>query len=397
MQQDSIPETGLPHEIPSLGCRKPRVLVLSPAGRVYDHDCVEWYGWPRDKIISHYFNIGDMVVYDSTLKMLDFASVDGAIIDRPTEGQIASYKGNYDFFMVRASNFLHNDMDWLHAIDVLEQVQIPVYAVGVGAQSSDRGVYKLTGKNLRFWQIVSERSAVIGVRGAFTADVLAASGIHNVEIVGCPSMFRTRQRELNIRKPDKIERLAFSIRREVGATYAADAAFYRHKQRSLLLQAARMFDVTVSIHGELEEKAFFYKDEAGMERAREIFKREQWFTPETRNEMEQLYLNKLFFFLKVNEYDDFIRRQDFALGYRVHGILPGLANGIPGIMINYDSRSTELANTHAIPSIKINEVDEVDLRAVLNDVDFSNFNRVHRLRYDKMKFVLEANGLPHRL
>lgn len=378
--------------------RKPRILVLSPAGNVYDHDCVKWYDHPRDQILKNYFNIGDMVVYDSTLKILNHEEVRGAVIDQIVPSEISDYQnGGYDYFVVRASNFIHNDMDWLKAIEVLEKVQVPVYAVGVGAQSSGRGVYKLTGNNLRFWQIVSERSNVIGVRGTFTADVLAASGIKNVEIVGCPSMFRTRKRELNIKKPDRIERLAFSIRREVDETYSSNAAQYRIKQRDLMLQAARMFDVTVSIHGEPEEKAFYYKDAAGMDRAREIFRHEQWFTDETCEEIERLYRDKLFFFLNVSDYDTFIKTQDFAVGYRVHGVLPGLANGVPAVMVRYDSRSSELANTHAIPFIDIEVAESVNLKEVLDSVDFSEFNRVHRLRYDKMKFVLEANGLQHRL
>lgn len=374
----------------------PRVLVLSPSGEVYNHDYVRWYDQPHDQILKNYFNIGDMVVYDSTLKMLTFQEARGTIIDETYSDYVTEYR-DFDYFMVRASNFLHNDMDWLHAIDLLDKVQLPVYAVGVGAQSSGRGVYKLTGKNLRFWQIVSERSRVIGVRGTFTADVLAASGIHNVEIVGCPSMFRTRKRDLNIQRPAHIERLAFSIRREVDGAYADNTDRYREKQRDLMLQACSMFDVTVSIHGEPEEKAFFYKDEAGMKRARQIFFDEKWFTPESAYDMERLYREKLFFFLRVEDYDTFIRQQDFAVGYRVHGILPGLANGVPGVMVNYDSRSTELANTHAIPSIKINEEDRIDLRRVLDEVDFSTFNRIHTLRYDKMKFVLDANGMPNRL
>jgi hypothetical protein len=66
-------------------------------------------------------------------------------------------------------------------------------------------------------------------------------------------------------------------------------------------------------------------------------------------------------------------------------------------MVRYDSRSGELANTHAIPFIDIEAAENINLQEVLDNVDFSEFNRVHRLRYDKMKFVLEANGLPHRL
>ena len=382
---------------PSSSGSGPRILVLSPAGVVYDRDCVRWYAQSHEKILQDYFNIGDMVVYDSTLKLLDYGEVRGTIIDRVVEGEIAQYREGYDYFMVRASNFVHNDMDWLAAIEVLERVPLPVHAIGVGAQSSGSGVYRLTGKNLRFWQMVSERSTVIGVRGTFTADVLAASGIHNVEIVGCPSMFRTRKRDLEIRMPDEIRRLAFSIRREVDGTYSANAATYRQKQRDLLLQAAERFDVTVSIHGEPEEKAFWFKDEAGMARARDIFRHEGWFTPETADVMERLYQDKLFFFLEVAAYDAFIRSQDLALGYRVHGVLPALANGVPGVMVRYDSRSGELTQTHAIPSIDIDRLDHVDLAQILRETDFSEFNRVHRLRYDKMKFVLEANGLAHRL
>jgi hypothetical protein len=376
---------------------KPRILVLSPAGVVYDHDCVRWYPQSHDQILHNYFNIGDMVVYDSTLKILDHAEVRGTIIDRISEAEIAQYRDGYDYFLIRASNFVHDDMDWLHAIEVLERVPLPVHAIGVGAQSSGSGVYRLTGRNLRFWQMVSERSTVIGVRGTFTADVLAASGIHNVEIVGCPSMFRTRRRDLDIHMPDEIRRLAFSIRREVDGAYSSNAVAYRQKQRDLLLQAAGLFDVTVSIHGEPEEKAFWFKDEAGMARGREIFRHEGWFTAETAEAMERLYRDKLFFFLEVAEYDHFIRQQDFALGYRVHGVLPGLANGVPGVMVRYDSRSSELTQTHAIPSIEIDRLDHVDLPQILRETDFTTFNRVHRLRYDKMKFVLEANGLAHRM
>ncbi|MCW8085098.1 polysaccharide pyruvyl transferase family protein [Sabulicella glaciei] len=376
----------------------PRILVLSPAGQVYQKDCVRWYEQPREQVISNYFNIGDMVVYDSTLKMLDFAEVRGVVIDKIVEKEIEAYNNGYDYFIIRASNFIHNDMDWLEAISVLERVPLPIYAIGVGAQSSGKGTYKLTGKNLRFWKMVSERSNVIGVRGTYTADVLSASGIKNVEVVGCPSMFRSRRRDLNLKAPTgDLRRVAFSIRREADGTYAADVARYRAIQRDFLLNVAAHFDTTVTIHGEPEEKAFFFQDEQGMNNARQVFRHEGWFSPETEEQMERLYQEHLFFFLKVEEYDQFIRTQDFALGYRVHGVLPALSNGVPGVLVRYDSRSGELADTHAIPSIELKSTDRVDIHDLIRNVDFSEFNRIHRLRYDKMRFVLDYNNMKHRL
>jgi hypothetical protein len=168
-------------------------------------------------------------------------------------------------------------------------------------------------------------------------------------------------------------------------------------QRDLLLRCAEAFDTRVTIHGEPEEKAFFFRDEAAMARARAVFRHEAWWTPETEARMEALYRDRLFFFLKVADYDAFIGTQDFALGYRVHGVLPALANGVPGILVRYDSRSTELANTHAIPSIEMSSAAELDLPALIRRIDFTDFNRVHALRYDKLRFVLEQNGMAHRL
>src|SRR5688572_20239604 len=49
------------------------VLVMIPAGEVYDHDCVRWYDYRNvQKSINHYHNIGDAFVYDSSLKLLNY-------------------------------------------------------------------------------------------------------------------------------------------------------------------------------------------------------------------------------------------------------------------------------------------------------------------------------------
>lgn len=373
-----------------------RVLVISPAGRVYRTNNVEWYAHPQKRIESEYFNIGDMVVYDSTLKMLNLKSVEGMEVANPQASDVERYK-TLDYIVLRASNFIHNEMDWQGALNVLEKVPLPVYALGVGGQSAGDGTYRLTGTSLRFWQVVSERSKVIGVRGTFTANILYENGIKNVEVVGCPSILRTRNRELSISKPDLIRSVAFSVRREVNSSYAANPRKYLEIQRQFLLAVYEKFRTTVTIHGEAEEKAFYFRNQTLMEKARELFLQEGWWTTDTEKLMEEIYRDKLFFFLKVEDYDDFIKTQDFALGYRVHGVLPALANGIPGIIVKYDSRSSELADTHAIPSIILDRSENIDIDRLISEVSFDEFNKIYPLRYDKMKFALEQNGIPHNL
>lgn len=374
----------------------PRVLVISPAGQIYNRDCVRWYDQSRKQIEEEYFNIGDMVVYDSTLKMLAFDQVSDLKIVSPTQDDIERYKG-YDYIVVRASNFIHNEMQWHRALEVLQEVQLPVFAFGVGGQASGRENYKLNEHNLRFWKTVSERSKLIGVRGSYTADMLYANGIKNVEVCGCPSLFRARNRDLRVGLPPEVGKVAFSIRREASATYTEDVQAYLAQQRDFLLRVAGSYHTTVTIHGEPEEKGFFYGRQDIMARAEAEFRSTGWWTPDTEEAMRALYANRLFFFLDVSEYDTFIRSQDVAIGYRVHGVLPALANGKPGVLVRYDSRSNELADSLAIPSVTAEEALRLSPRELLESVSFDDFNKVFPSRYDKMKFVLEQNGVPHRL
>ncbi|MES3151446.1 polysaccharide pyruvyl transferase family protein [Sphingomonas faeni] len=376
--------------------RKPRILVISPAGRVVDHDNVEWYHNTHDQLLDRYFNIGDMVVFDSTLKLIDYAEVDAMEIVNPTDADIERYKG-YDFAIVRASNFVHNGANFHRAAEIIEKIKIPVYCTGVGGQSADDRPYLLNAENLRFWQTVAASSNLIGVRGTFSAEVFYHNGIKNVEICGCPSIFRTRNPNLQIKPRSPIENIAVSLRREVSSTYTSDVAGYLSMQRNLLVSADDRYAITFTSHGEQEEKAFFFKDAARIERAEQAFAESGWFSDDNRDQMRDIYMNRHFFFLKVADYDRFIRSKDFAIGMRVHGVLPALANGVPAALIAYDSRSQELADTHAIPTLKLADAARMTAQEMIDSVSFDAFNKLYPLRYEKMKFIHEANGIPHRM
>lgn len=375
--------------------KKKNVLIISPAGRVYNHDCVEWYPKPFSTIKSDYFNIGDMVVHDSTLKLIDYNSVEGVVIERIDDELIEWYK-TFDYILIRASNFIHNEMNWLHGLEVIEKINLPVYVVGVGAQSAGGSTYKLNDHNLNFWKEVSNRSQSIGVRGEFTAELLENNGIKNVEIVGCPTIFRTRNKELQIKLPNNIKNIAFSIRREADSTYTPNIMEYLNTQRNLLLSSIENYNTTITIHGEPEEKSFYYHDLKAQAIATIKFIDEGWWTKETKDKMKEIYLNQLFFFLKVEDYDEFIITQDLAIGYRVHGILPALANGVAGFLFTYDSRSGELAKTHKIPSISTNNT-PLNLADLIERIDFTEFNSNYQTGYEKMKSFLTQNNIDNKM
>ena len=77
----------------------------------------------------------------------------------------------------------------------LEAIRIPIVPISLGANSFNGYdltlCSRLSGEQKRFLSLVSEKSAKIGVRGAYTAEVLNQLGVKNVQITGCPSYFES--------------------------------------------------------------------------------------------------------------------------------------------------------------------------------------------------------------
>ena len=379
---------------------KPKILVMIPAGKRYAHDNICIYDQPRGEYLRRYFNTGDMVVYDSTLKLLDFSDLDVLKINDPTAADITRYNGAFDFAFLRGSNFIHENMQWERAPEVLGQLRIPVHAIGVGAQAERQRHINLSDASIQVWKAIAARSASIGVRGQFTADTLRGIGIDNVDIVGCPSLFRKRERNLRLllKAPNEIKRVAFSLRRETSNVYAVDQAAFVQRQRKLMLRLADAYDLTVTIHGEPEEKAFFDGDEEQISHATDRLRKLNWFTPDKEPQLTDIYRRRLFLNDAVEQYDAMIGGIDFAIGYRVHGILPALANGVPGILVTYDTRSEELAQTLSIPTIRDTDLDAIeDVRQIYQPERFKLFEQNFRANYDRMRAYLDRNEIPHRM
>src|ERR1700712_1140963 len=109
-----------------------RVLVISPSGEVYDHDCVRWYAGSSFALKpDHYHNIGDAFVFDSSLKLLRYTKLEALNIRNPTDAEIDRYNAEFDFAFLRGSNYLHPAMDWENAPSVLARLRIPIVAFGV--------------------------------------------------------------------------------------------------------------------------------------------------------------------------------------------------------------------------------------------------------------------------
>ena len=116
----------------------------------------------------------------------------------------------YDYVFLRGSNYVHKDMRWSQTAEVLKRLKIPVIAWGIGAQAPVKGKIELSEETKTVLRMMADSTTSIGVRGAYSAQVLWDIGIKNVRIVGCPTAFRRNNPDLNIQLPslDKIQTAA---------------------------------------------------------------------------------------------------------------------------------------------------------------------------------------------
>ncbi len=376
-----------------------KILVISPSGEVYDHDCVRWYAsMSFDKAPDHYHNIGDAFVYDSSLKLLRYSNLFGINIRNPTEREIERYNAEYDYVFLRGSNYLHQYMDWENAPAVLEKLRLPIIAFGIGAQAPSKGPLVLNEGTRRVLAIIAERSVSLGVRGAYTADVLWSQGIRNARIIGCPTVFRNNDPNLRIDLPplERVREVAYTLRREVDPSYAQDLPRYLDMQRDTILDLSRRFNLDVLAQGEIEEKNILWGDPE--QRGRNIAKlrAENWLRGED-DPLERLYDTNLFYADSVAEFEAKLRAKDLVLGYRLHGNLLGLANRVPSVYFTYDSRTAEFAETLQIPSFDVFSGRPFRLEDYWDQGLFERFNRAYYQRYREMRLFLDENGVSHKM
>lgn len=379
----------------------PRVLVMIPSGEVYNHDSVRWYRYQDvQRSINHYHNIGDAFVFDSTLKLLNFTKLRTLTISEFREEDVDRLREEFDYVVLRGSNYIHSEMDWECAEAVLKRLGLPVLAFGIGAQAPVDGRIELSESTKNVLRLISDSTESVGVRGAYTAQVLSDLGIRNARIIGCPTAFRKNDPELKISLPkvDEVRKIGLTIRREVSPAYARDIRQYLTFHRNLIKSFAGRFETTLFTQGEIEEKKLVLGTPDQKEEAISSLKDNSWVSQWYMDEdVERLYRTRLFYSDVVADYDAAVSACDLVLGYRLHGNLMALANGIPSIYFTYDSRTREFADTFKIPSFDVFSDKVFRLSDFWDQSSFDGFNGAYRQVFAAMQNFLNENNIDHKM
>lgn len=299
--------------------------------------------------------------------------------------------------VIPAANFLWKDFDFGFMASFLEKTRLPVTMIGVGAQTNDRTqTSEIHPNTLRLMKLVSERSSRIGVRGFYTAEVLAANGIHNVEVIGCPSLYSTRLPSLSIdagRLKD-VRRLSINLsRRVLRHSFAPERM---REIENVVLQLGIQNGAGFVAQDEMDELSLACK---GVPLPPQV---PQYFSSIPAGEVEAYFRDHTRWFADVGSWSAYVRDLDLSIGTRFHGNLISLINGVPALMVVHDSRTMEMCTLMNIPSLHVSTarsqaLDVEGLQTLLANLSFSAFEQSYRVLYRRYAGFLRSNGLPSNL
>ncbi len=264
---------------------------------------------------------------------------------------------------IRISESYNLTLPYDNIINFVKRLNKPVIIAGLGANSRgefDSEFYKkLNPKLINFLKIISEHTEIIGIRGAFTQEILTNLGIHNTQIIGCPSFYETG--------PDRIiEKKEYNP--DLRVLLAADywKTFYNTS-----------FPIVLQDNFDLIEAVAFNKIN---------------YSVLTLKQLNTLKDKRLRIFSSINNWKNFVSNFDFAWGTRVHGCILALNSGVCSVVMNSDFRAKEMTEFLKIP-YQPDLIDETNLQKVYEICDYTEMNKCYPELYKNYIKFLNKNNL----
>jgi hypothetical protein len=377
-----------------------RILILWPSGEVQTSSSQPIV---VRKILSSFtedMNRGDLFVHESTLRTLsyDYAEEVVPFLDNITDELYKYYNDNFDYLVIRGSNYIRNDGNLGEWLSFFQRIEIPILAFGIGAQAPSSNETVELNKNVidSLLEISKKSVHSIGVRGEYTKKLLNQFGIDNVTAIGCPSIFRERTPDLKINYlGEDSKNIAFTTHPYLAGLYTRNIWNSRVFQVRLIEKfrnsGYKLKYLTQGISAETKI-AYNIERDAGVDELKEI----GWFNEDYAFIKD--FIDNSICFESANDYYNFSSNSDLNIGTRLHGNITALAMGKPAIFVTYDTRTAELADHFCIPTLSEDEISEdFDVRKFLKKVSFEPFNEKYSDRYKIFSNFLDDNKLAHRM
>lgn len=290
------------------------------------------------------------------------------------------------------SNIINQFSNMEHLANSLEKKNVQnVVMIGVGAQAAgfDAEVTLQEGTK-RLIDIIHERSASIGVRGEYTANILRKLGYSKIDIIGCPSVYWPMDAGWgDFRRPN----YGMPIK---AAVHSTPTGKYRDKVGEILNYAFKN-DYYYICQNELNFFDPWQVDERGKKKLKYEFLYYLKGNSQVEEVVEHLQ-DKSRIFFSLEEWISFIGSLDLVIGSRFHGNVVAMLAGRPNLHMVFDSRTRELVEFLNLPYIHLDDFSsDLPIEHYMEMADFSFFRSTYRINLAKYMSFLDDNGVPHRV
>ncbi len=243
----------------------------------------------------------------------------------------------------------HTDLD--RAAGRLEELGLPVIGLGLGAQAPSMGAdVELSAGTERWLRTLAKLrpsdAPNIGVRGAYTKAQIARLGMPDAAVVtGCPSNFISMNDDVAGKVARGFSRKPRHIAVAAGIPYIQGLAGIERDLADIVTQTGGAYIVQ---HGlEMLQLARNEFDVMAPEKF-ELCRR--YIMPNrSADEFKAWCRQHAYAHYDARSWMDFMRRFDFVVGTRFHGVMLAFQAGVPGGCIAHDSRTQEMCETMGIP------------------------------------------------
>ena len=273
-------------------------------------------------------------------------------------------RAHADILVVACANQLGDHVDLSGWAARLAAFGLPVLLVGLGAQAPGIGATLALKDGTRAALDVVAAAAgaapAMLVRGAYTAEILARNGYAST-IIGCPSLFRSPTRDLG-------GRIAARVAAGLGTRPAIAAGHHHHADMApehRLIVAADQHDGCYIVQHPDTMIALARSDLADTQSGDFALLAQRLLPGLDGAQVLEWGRRRAFVFTDSQTWMSFLRRYDYAIGPRFHGVALAIQAERPGVVLHVDSRTREMAETMAIPSRSFDDDPVSDLREVV--------------------------------
>ena len=299
-------------------------------------------------------NTGNLLFQYACTKLFEGVSLGNIGHDIPYRHDHVN--GKHDFLILPCANFINPRFDMGGLVNYLKKVTIPIIPIGLGAQyeSTSDGFPELSTMPESIQDLVEIFrlcSPKIFVRGEFTKTILIQYGVEKdrICVIGCPSNFIGDEAQIKA----GFERCSKIDDEDINLLVTGDEVWPKNPAKrevenslvSLLLEKGGGYlvqSVEPLVRNAIDRKSSKISDEFCKVLKQIGFKGH----PDEPRSYLRLYDS-------VQGWMFGIRDITFSTGLRLHGNMCSIQSGIPSIWIYHDSRTEELCDTMALPSMSL--------------------------------------------